>query len=235
MHQTPVTLIPLSAIEAEALPRDRTGLAPEALAELQASILASGLRQPIEVFAAAPDPGDAPGDAPEDAPGDAPGDAPAEAAPRYGLISGYRRIAAFRALCSGPDDPRFARIPAFVRRPADEAEALADMIAENEIRADLSPWEKGRIVVESRDQGLFDTLDDAVARLYPALDRNRRARIRAVAEVVDAFGYDTLERPESLNQHQLSRLANTIRAGLADLILHALSQSSETSPEASGA
>jgi ParB family chromosome partitioning protein len=104
------------------------------------------------------------------------------------------------------------------------------MIAENEIRADLSPWEKGRIVVEARDQGLFDTLDEAVARLYPALDRNRRARIRAVAEVVEGLVDGTLERPESLNQHQLSRLANAIRAGLADLIQHALSQSSETSP-----
>jgi ParB family chromosome partitioning protein len=137
-------------------------------------ILASGLRQPIEVFAAAPEPGDD--------------------GPRYGLISGYRRLAAFRALASG-SDPRFATIPAFIRRPADEAEALADMIAENEIRADLSPWAKGRIVVEARDQGLFDTLDEAVARLYPALDRNRRARIRAVAEVVDALGDGTLERP----------------------------------------
>ena len=93
---TEVTLIPLAAIEAEALPRDRTAVEPEALAELQASILASGLRQPIEVFAAAPEPGD-------------PG-------PRYGLISGYRRLAAFRALAPGAGD-RFARIPAFVRPP----------------------------------------------------------------------------------------------------------------------
>ncbi len=41
---TEVTLTPLAAIEAEALPRDRTAVEPEALAELQASILA--LRPP---------------------------------------------------------------------------------------------------------------------------------------------------------------------------------------------
>ena len=69
-----------------------------------------------------------------------------------------------------------------------------------------------------------------MAKLSPAFDRNRRARIRATAEVVDALGYDTLERPEALNQHQLTRLAGAIRAGHADLILHALSQSSDTSP-----
>jgi ParB family chromosome partitioning protein len=210
-----VTLIPLDAIEAEALPRDRTSVEPEALSELQSSILASGLRQPIEVFAAAPEPGDAPGDD----------------GPRYGLISGYRRLAAFRALASG-SDPRFALIPAFVRRPEGVAEALADMIAENEIRADLSPWEKGRIVVEARDQGLFPTLDDAVAKLYPALDRFKRNRIRAVADVVDAIGYDTLNKPEALSQAQLLRLGTALRAGLGELIEHAISQSSETSPEA---
>jgi ParB family chromosome partitioning protein len=213
-----VTLIPLAAIEAEALPRDRTALDPEALAELQASILATGLRQPIEVFAAAPDPADLPGDAPGDG-------------PRYGLISGYRRLAAFRALAAGSTDPRFAAIPAFVRRPADEAEALADMIAENEIRADLSPWEKGRIVVEARDQGLFPTLDEAVARLYPALNRQRRNRIRAVADVVEELG-DTLAEPETLAQQHLLRLSATLRAGLGDLIQTALSQSSEATPKA---
>jgi ParB family chromosome partitioning protein len=205
----PVTLIPLDAIEARAMPRDRTAVEPEALAELQSSILASGLRQPIEVFAAVPEPGD-------------PG-------PRYGLISGYRRLAAFRALASG-SDPRFATIPVFIRRPADEAEALADMVAENEIRADLSPWEKGRIVVESRDQGLFPTLDDAVARLYPALNRQRRNRIRAVADVVEELG-DILAEPETLAQQHLLRLSATLRAGLGDLIQTALAQSSEATPK----
>ena len=106
------------------------------------------------------------------------------------------------------------------------------MIAENEIRADLSPWEKARIVVEARDQGLFPTLDEAVARLYPALNRQRRIRIRAVADVVEALPDGLLARPEELTQAQLLRLGTAIRAGMGDVIEAALAQSSETTPAA---
>ncbi|MDH3263066.1 MAG: hypothetical protein OEM24_03620 [Paracoccaceae bacterium] len=49
----PLISLQLDAIDVEALPRDRTSLCPEALAELRASILPSGLRQPVEVFALA--------------------------------------------------------------------------------------------------------------------------------------------------------------------------------------
>jgi hypothetical protein len=51
----PLLLLSLDAIDPEALPRDRTALCPEALAELRASILASGLRQQVEVFEVAPE------------------------------------------------------------------------------------------------------------------------------------------------------------------------------------
>jgi hypothetical protein len=100
------------------------------------------------------------------------------------------------------------------------------MIAENESAPTSSPGKR-----ESRDQGLFETLDDAVARLYPSLHRIRRLRIRAVADVVDGLGEDTLAEPESLTQAQLLRLGTALRAGLGDLIQHALAQSSETSPK----
>ena len=206
--------IPLADIDAAALPRDRTALDPEALAELRASILAAGLRQPIEVFEAEPAPGDAPGCAP------------------YGLISGLRRLTVFRELSgNGSGDPRFATIPAFVRAPRDAAEAMADMIAENEIRAALTPWERGRIAVEARDAGFFPTLDAAVAGLYPALDRFRRARIRGVATVVEALGDDLLADPRALSQNQLGRLEAAIRQGFGPLIEGALTQSRETTPD----
>ena len=129
-----IVRLPLDAIDEGALPRDRTGLDAQALAELQTSILMTGLRQPIEVFAMQPHP-----------------DEPPDAPPRYGLISGFRRLAVFRSLAP---DPRYAEIPAFVRQPRDIPEALSDMVAENEIRADLSPWEKGRIVGGGEGPGL---------------------------------------------------------------------------------
>jgi ParB family transcriptional regulator, chromosome partitioning protein len=199
--------IPVTEIDAEALPRDRAALDPGALAELRASILATGLRQPIEVFEAEPAPDTAP----------------------YGLISGLRRLTVFRELAS---DPRFATIPAFVRAPRDAVEAMAAMIAENEIRADLTPWERGRIVVEARDAGFFPTLDAAVSGLYPALDRNRRARIRATADVVDALDDGLLTDPRMLSQRQLVRLATALRHGMGEVMAHALTAARDTSPEA---
>ena len=44
------------------------------------------------------------------------------------------------------------------------------MVEENEIRADLSPWERGRIAVTARDAGLFDTIAAAVERGYADLN-----------------------------------------------------------------
>ena len=51
----PIHPIPLAEIDAASLTRDRTALDPEALRELRNSILKSGLRMPIEVYAL-PDP-----------------------------------------------------------------------------------------------------------------------------------------------------------------------------------
>ena len=146
---TQVHLIAPADIDAEALPRDRTTLDPAALAELETSILLTGLRQPVEVWAFSQ---------------------PREDGPRYGLISGMRRLTAFARLHK---DNAEARIPAFIRQPKDIPDAMAKMIAENEIRADISPWEKGRIVVESVDEEIFPTLDAAVAPIFGSCVRFR--------------------------------------------------------------
>ena len=45
-----IRLIPLDAIDAEAMPRDRTAADPAAFDELVASIARSGLRMPVELF-----------------------------------------------------------------------------------------------------------------------------------------------------------------------------------------
>lgn len=200
-----VHLLDPAEIDPHALPRDRTALDPAALAELETSILLTGLRQPVEVWAFR---------------------SPAPGGPRYGLISGMRRLTAFRRAHPDPG----ARISAFLRAPKDIPEAMATMIAENEIRADISPWEKGRIVVQSVDDGIFDTLDAAVTALYPTLHRNRRGHIRAVAEVVTEIGDSLLTHPESLNFHQLTRIAAALRLGFGDVITGALQQSADTSP-----
>ena len=200
--------LPLDEIDEAALPRDRTALDAAALADLQRSIAATGLRQPIEVFAlACPEP-----------------------PLRYGLISGLRRLTATRALCA-LDRGRPATIAAFLREPGTIAAALAAMVAENDIRADLSAWEKGRIATLTRDSGHFPTLDAAILALYPAADRSRRARLRALALVVDELD-GCLAAPETLSLRQMLRLAAALRADFCDLIRTALAESSAAMPEA---
>ena len=97
------------------------------------SITLHGLRMPIELFGLT-------------------GDDPAK--PAYGLISGHRRLAAFRHLRDLRKNGDFATIPALLRNPADIAEIYTAMVEENEIRRDLSPWERAAIAVTARDTGV---------------------------------------------------------------------------------
>jgi ParB family transcriptional regulator, chromosome partitioning protein len=200
--------IPLVAIAADALARDRTALDPEALAELRTSLLVHGLRMPIEVFEL---------DAPE-------GDL------RYGLISGFRRLAAFRSLAAD-GFPAFAAIPAFLREPQSLTEALVAMVEENAIRAAVSPWEQALIAVTARDRGLFDTVEAAVDALYASLSRDKRYRLRSIAHLAEELD-GCLTAPETHSQQRLLRLAAASARGYAELMRHALTEASNREPEA---
>ena len=183
-------LVPLHAIAPAALPRDRTGLDPEPFEELKASLRASGLRTPVEVFPLAP--------------------ATESAAPRYGLIAGYRRLAACRALHT-EGVAGFAEIPAFVREIA-PPDAFRAMVEENEIREPLSPWERGRAAILAVEACYFDTVEAAVDALHPGATKQKRAKLRAVARVVAAM--DGLwTAPERLSEKTLLDLADALRAG----------------------
>jgi len=192
--------IPLAEIDETQLIRDRTVLDAEAQAELRHSLLSSGLRSPIEVYAlGTPKPPH-----------------------RYGLISGFRRLAAFRELRDYLGEASdFATIPAFVRTPQDRVAAVVAMVEENEIRADISPWERGALVVRAVDDGLFETIEAAVDGLYPAADRNKRTRLRAFARlVVELSG--ALADPHTLSARQVLRLEAACRAGFTDVFRAAL-------------
>lgn len=183
--------IPLDEIDADALPRDRTSTDAEAMDELRLSILREGLRQPIELFGIA-------------------GDGPI----RYGLISGHRRLAVFRDLGR-------AAIPAFLRNPGDIPAALAAMVTENEIRAQISPWEKARLVLTCLESEIFAGADAAIDTLFPALSRRKRSRLRGHLMVVEEFD-GLLDGPERLSVSRLDRLAAGLRAGWEDLLRAAL-------------
>jgi ParB family chromosome partitioning protein len=206
----PIQPLPLDSIAADALARDRAAADPTAMKELEQSILASGLRMPIEVFELA-EPG---------------------SAHRYGLISGFRRLAAFRALRDewGFGD-RFAMIPAFVREPQSIAAAMTAMVEENAIRAEVSPWEQALIAITAWQREVFDTVEAAIDGLYKNLHRDRRRRLRAIAHLVEELeGH--LTAPETYPQQRLLRLAAAAARGYADLMRHALSESGNREPDA---
>jgi ParB family chromosome partitioning protein len=186
--------IPISEIAVDELTRDRMGLDREELDELKKSIRASGLRLPVEVFELA---------------------AP-EAGARYGLIPGPRRVTAVRELY-GPD----ARIAALVRGPRDAADAIAAMVEENEIRASLSHYERGRIAAPSVGQGRFSDLEEAVARLFGSASKAKRSKIRSFALVHEELG-DMLGFPRALTEKGGLRLANALRLGFEERLREAL-------------
>ena len=188
--------IPLDQIDPHALLRDRSLIDANAFSELKSSIAATGLRQPIEVFATESG---------------------------YGLLSGYRRLAAFRALQELTGDSRYAEIDAILREPADRQAALAAMVEENDIRQPLSPWEKAAIATASTQAGLFDSLDSAFNALYPYAARQKRAKLRAVAEVIESLEH-ALTDPETLSETRLLRIAAVLRLGWSDVIATALTE-----------
>jgi ParB family chromosome partitioning protein len=204
----PIDLIPTTAIAETALARDRAATDPVAAAELRDSIRAHGLRMPIEVFALAD---------------------PIDGRP-YGLISGFRRLAAVRELADW-GLPGHDTIAAFVRQPASITAAMTAMVEENAIRAEVSPWEQALLAVTARDRGLFDTVEAAIDALYATLSRDKRYRLRAIAHLAEELD-GALTAPETYRQQRLLRLAAAASRGYADLMRHALSESKNREPDA---
>ncbi|KNG92244.1 ParB/RepB/Spo0J family partition protein [Pseudaestuariivita atlantica] len=182
--------IPVDEIVADELMRDRIGSDEADMAELRLSIDLYGVRLPIEVFPLHP----------------------ATETEKFGLISGWRRLKAVRELWAATADPRHRTIKAFVREDMTPAKAYVAMVEENEIRADLSQYEKGRIAVMAASHGAFETLEDAVNHLYATGSKSKRSKIRSFAELHEELG-DMLSFPTALSERQGLRIVAAIRAG----------------------
>jgi ParB family chromosome partitioning protein len=200
--------VPLEAIAADALARDRTAHDAASLDELKQSIASHGLRMPIEVFELAEPEGER----------------------RWGLISGFRRLAAFRALRDEWGFRQCAEIPAFVRAPQSVVEAMTAMVEENVIRAEVSPWEQALVAVVAWRRELFDTVDAAVDALYKSLNRDKRKRLRAIAHLAEELE-GALTAPETLPQQRLLRLAAATTRGYGEVMRHTLAESRNREPE----
>lgn len=154
--------LPLERVVADHLIRDRVRVEDEAMAALRASLRARGQQTPIEVTPLPPD---------------------AEGA-RWGLISGWRRLMALRALAAEGGE---ATVLARIRAQADAPEAYVAMVEENEIRADLSYFERARIVIRATETGAFPDRDAALRALFANVSRAKRSKIRAFTRIIDAL------------------------------------------------
>jgi ParB family transcriptional regulator, chromosome partitioning protein len=178
----------LDAIEADYLVRDRLGLEAEGQAALVASIRARGQQVPVEVVALGQG--------------------------RYGLISGWRRLAALRALHEQTGEDRFATALAILRRPADAPAAYLAMVEENEIRVGLSYYERARIVARAVEAGVFADDTAALQTLFAAASRPRRSKIGSFLRIVRALD-ETLRFPAAIPERLGLRLSAALQEDAA--------------------
>ncbi len=182
--------IPIDRIEPLSMQRDRTVIDKEGMEELEFSIAANGLRMPIEVYALKG----------------------SESGKQYGLLSGYRRLIAQQNLVARTGDDRFRSIKAVLRDPDQMGGAFVAMVEENEIRQDLSHYERGRISVIAAQQGAFNSTEEAVAHMFAAASKAKRSKIRSFAMIFEELG-DMLEFPEGMREKDGLRLATALRNG----------------------
>ena len=154
--------LPLNAILADHLVRDRVASDPEEMAILRESIRARGQQTPIEVVELA--------------------------GGRFGLISGWRRFQAIRELSRETGESRFATILAVRRQPGSAGAAYVAMVEENEIRVGLGHYERARIAAIAAEQGVFPDLSTALRRLYSGASRAKRSKIGSFVTLHQALG-----------------------------------------------
>ena len=184
-----VLSLPLDAIDATYLIRDRIGLDPENMQILCQSLRARGQQTPIEVTELAPD--------------------PATGAARYGLISGWRRLTALQLLHYETGAARFGRVLALPRKPAASSDAYVAMVEENEIRAGLSFYERARIVVQALQAGIFPTEKAALQSLFSTALPAKRSKVKSFMPIVRHLD-DALQFPASLSEKLGLTLSQTL-------------------------
>ena len=175
--------LPLDAIQTDYLVRDRMEAEADEMATLTESLRARGQQTAIEVTAL--DNG------------------------QYGLISGWRRVAALRALAQ--ENPGIDTVLAIVRTPEDAADAYLAMVEENEIRVGLSNFERARIVARAVDAGVYKRDRVGLAKLFHAASSPKRSKIGSFLRIVRALE-DDLHFPRQLNERNGLALAQALEA-----------------------
>ncbi|WP_299832326.1 ParB N-terminal domain-containing protein [uncultured Roseobacter sp.] len=156
-----ITSLPLNEIDDAHLVRDRSHVDAEEMQVLIDSLRSRGQQTAIEVVALA--------------------------GGHYGLISGWRRLMALRQLLEQTQEPRFATVKALIRSPQSAPDAYRAMVEENEIRADLSFYERARIAVQAAAQGVYPDPQTAVQALFEAARPPKRSKILSFTTLVSAL------------------------------------------------
>lgn len=193
--------VSLSDIDLEDMIRDRIKIDETELQELRRSIESNGLRLPVELYELKK----------------------ADADKKFGVVSGFRRILAVKGLLEQTGRAEFASIKALLKPLETMPDAFVAMVEENEVRSQLSHFERGRIAVISTQNGAFDTVEDAVSKLFASASKAKRSKVRSFAHVFEELG-DLMLFAEQLTEKQGLRLASTLRMGHVQELREALAQ-----------
>ncbi len=192
-----VQALPLHAIKADHLVRDRMHIDASEMEALKNSLKARGQQTPIEVV----DLGRG----------------------SYGLISGWRRLNALNALQDETGEARFGQIQALIKPITDVSDSYIAMVEENEIRANLSYYERARLAAEAAKLGVYPTAQRAVQALFAASSSSKRSKISSFLHVHGALE-SALSFPEAIPERLGLALAGAIEKDrqfstrLADLL-----------------
>ena len=181
-----VVAIPLHAVTVDHLVRDRQCVDQDEMDSLTDSLRARGQQTPVEVQ----DLGDG----------------------HFGLISGWRRLIALRMLSAEAEDDRFDHVLALIRNHESVPEAYVAMVEENEMRSDLSFYERARIAVEAARLDVYDSPATAVRALFASARRAKRSKILSFTILVDHLDKDLAfpaAIPEKLGLRLSAALSST--------------------------
>lgn len=202
-------MVPIDAVHATKLIRDRAKGADADLAELKASIRAVGLSNPIRVEQVGEG--------------------------RYELVQGWRRLSAYRELFAETGDEAYARIPAGLMAKGETLDGLyRRMVDENMVRKDISFAEMAQLARAYAADEATDCrdLDEAVNRLFATANPQKRSYIRRFALVMATVG-SALRHPEVIPRALGLAVANRIEAagGSVGALVAALERAGDADTE----
>lgn len=160
-----VERLDLAMIDESHLVRDRLEQDEDEMGALMASLRARGQQTPIEVVALT--------DRPD--------------GKTHGLISGWRRLSALNRLYAETSEPEFATIKALVIQPETARDAYVAMVEENEIRVNLSHYERARIAVRALREDVYPNQKMALQGLFGNATRAKRSKIGSFVTLVEAL------------------------------------------------